>query len=337
VPANLTPDYLAAEERFRSAVTPEEKLEALEDMLATIPKHKGTEKMQADIKRRIAKIRQETQARAGSRKRPFYIMEKQGAGQVAIVGPPNSGKSQLLASLSNAEPEVAPYPFTTRSPLAGMVQFENVQIQLVDLPPLAPEGSPPWLMQVVRTSDALLIVFDLGDDNLLDQLDTTMALLRRGRVCIAEQPVEPGVVRKKAVIVGNKLDAPGASDRLALLDEAVASVAPGAAGRHAGGGDGLVLPVSARMGTGLDELRLRLFEVLDVIRVYTKAPGKPVDFSAPFVLKKGTTIVQAAAAVHKDIAKNLRYARVWGKTTFEGQMVQRDYVLAEGDVVEFHA
>ncbi len=333
MPANLTPDYLAAEERFRAATTPEEKLEALEDMLATIPKHKGTEKMQADIKRRIAKFRDEEQRRSSSKKRPFYLVDKQGAGQIVMVGPPNSGKSQLLASLSNAEPEVAPYPFTTRAPLAGMVQFENVQIQLVDLPPLAPEGSPPWLVQVVRTADALLLVFDLGDDNLLDHLETTLMLLKQGRVYVGTEPGDVGITiyRKKAIVVGNKLDTHDASERLDLLMEACADIFP--ADSRSGPS---VLPVSATLGSGLEDLKRRMFDLLGVIRVYTKAPGKAVDYSAPFVLKKGTTILGAASAVHKEIAQKLKYARVWGRSTFEGQMVQRDYVLSEGDVVEFH-
>ncbi|NPV70429.1 MAG: TGS domain-containing protein [Firmicutes bacterium] len=342
MPANLTPDYMAAEERFRAATTPEEKLEALEEMLATIPKHKGTEKMQADIKRRIARIRDESQRRSGSRKRPFYILDRQGAGQVVLTGPPNSGKSQILASLSNAQPDVAPYPFTTRAPLAGMVQYENVQVQLIDLPPLAPEGSPPWLGQVIRSADAVLLVLDVGDDDVLDHLETTLVLLERSRITLCVDPGQggqggatlaaggsgltgPTIARKRAILVANKLDAPGAADRLELLMEATGSTCPIP-----------VQPVSALMGTGLETLRKHLFDLLDVIRVYTKAPGKTADFSAPFVLKRGTTVVGAAAAVHKDIARNLKYARVWGKRTFEGQMVQRDYVLEEGDVIEFH-
>jgi len=334
VPANLTPDYHAAEARFRDAVTSEEKLEALEAMLGAIPKHKGTEKMQADIKRRIAKLRADAQRRSGSKKRPFYLVDRQGAGQVAIVGPPNSGKSQILAQLTNAEPEVAAYPFTTRFPLAGMVQFENVQIQLIDLPPLAPEGSPPWLMQAIRKADAILLVFDLADDNLLDDLDTTVSLLREGKIRIGRGPVEPGLAAKRAVIAGNKLDCPGASDRFDILMEAFPDAAATVFAPEPEVGP--LLPVSALMGPGLDELRQRLYEVLDVIRVYTKAPGKAVDYSSPFVLKKGSTIIEAAEAVHKEIAENLKYARVWGKATFDGQMVQRDYVLSEGDVVEFH-
>ncbi|MGE5543057.1 MAG: GTPase, partial [Bacillota bacterium] len=299
----------------------------------TIPKHKGTEKMQGDIKRRIAKLRDETQRRSASKRRPFYLVEKQGAGQIVLVGPPNSGKSQLLASLSNAEPEIAPYPFTTRAPLTGMVQFENVQIQLVDLPPLAPEGSPPWLIQVIRPADAIVLVFDLGDDNLLDHFETTLTLLENGRVYVGAAATDPGVTvfRKKAVIVGNKLDAPGAADRLDLLMEACEGIFPAQVR-----GESPVLPVSATMGSGLEELKRRMYDVLGVIRVYTKAPGKPVDDSAPFVLKKGATILEAASTVHKEIAQRLKYARVWGKSTYEGQMVQRDYVLSEGDIVEFH-
>jgi len=321
VPANLTPDYLEAERRFRLAQTMSEKIEALEDMLATIPKHKGTEKMQADIKRRLARLRQEAQQKRGGGKRPVYIVDKQGAGQVVMVGPPNAGKSQLLAALSNASPEVAPYPFTTRLPLAGMVQFENVQIQLVDLPPLAREGTPPWLPQVVRNADALLMVVDGGSDDVLEQVETTLDLLGEARIAVR---TDERAGEGKAVLAAvNKCDLQGARDRLAILEELF-------------GARLKFLPVSGLSGFGLQELKRALYEILGVIRVYTKAPGKDPDFNAPFIMKAGTTIIEAAATVHKEIARNLKYARVWGAKTFPGQMVQRDYVLSEGDIVEFH-
>lgn len=319
MPANLTPDYRAAEERFRAAVTLEEKLDALEEMLATIPKHKGTEKLQADIKSRIAKLKKEAERRPATARKAFYNVDRQGAGQVVLVGPPNVGKSQLLAALTNATPEIADYPGTTRVPLPGMVRYENVQIQLVDLPPVD-EWTPAWVLGVVRNADVILVVVDLGSDDLLEQAESTLKMLEQSKLL---PRAGSGCRPRDLLVAANKLDAPDASYRLDLFLEARLTDAP-------------ILPVSAVAGTGLEELRKRVYEALNVIRIYTKPPGKKPEFNAPFVLPRGSTVIEAAEAVHKDLARNLKFAKVWGKNTFDGQMVQRDYVLADGDVVEFH-
>lgn len=333
VPANLTPDYMAAERRFREAVDPQEQLDALQEMLSTIPKHKGTEKMQADIKRRIARLREEMQRRPSTAaQRPYWLLERAGAGQVSLVGPPNAGKSQLLASMSNAEPEVADYPFTTRVPIPGIVIFQNVQVQVVDLPPVAPEMSPSWLPSLLHRTDAVALVFDLGDDDLLSRADEVLGYLDGTSI-----PKRIG----RAMVVANKADSGGAVDRLLMLRDLLRSGMPAewrASVGELGGSEEYPAPfvVSGRTGAGLDSLRRGFFEVLGLIRVYTKAPGKKADHNAPFVLKRGTTVIEAAAAVHKDFAKNLKYARLWGRNAYDGQMVQRDCVLTDGDVIELH-
>jgi len=323
MPANLTPDFMAADKKFKAATTPQERLSALEEMLATIPKHKGTEKMQADIKRRIAKLRNETQRRRGAaRGKPFYLVDKEGAGQLALVGAPNAGKSSLLAALTNAEPEVADYPFTTRVPLPGMTTYENVQIQLVDLPPITADFQEGWLYAIIRTAHAALLVVDLGADDLLEQTEGVLALLAQANIHLVAEPHEPQ--QKRAIVIANKLDAHGAADRLALFREFI--------------GDRLtVLPVSAKAGTGLDALREASYKLLGVIRVYSKPPGKKADMSAPFILPRGSTVLDAAEAIHKDFVKKLRFARLWGRDGYQGQMVGRDHVLEDGDVLEIHA
>ncbi|HXF83559.1 MAG TPA: TGS domain-containing protein [bacterium] len=323
MPANLTPEFMAADKKFKAAATPQEKLAALEEMLATIPKHKGTEKMQADIKRRIAKLRQETQRRRGaSRGKPFYLIEKEGAGQLVLVGPPNSGKSSLLAALTNAEPEIADYPFTTRVPLPGMMAYENVQIQLIDLPPIIPEFAEGWLYGIIRNAGGVLLVADLADDDLLAQTDAVLRLLAQVNIHLVAEPREQ--TQKRTIAVANKLDAPGAADRLALLREFIGPRFP-------------VLAVSARAGTGLEALREAGFRLLRVIRVYSKPPGQKPDLSAPFILPAGSTVLDAAAAIHKVFVEKLRFARLWRGTAYSGQMVGRDHVLEDGDVIEIHA
>jgi len=324
MPANLTPEYLAAEEQYRQATTPQEKLAALEEMLATIPKHKGTEKMQADIKRRISKLTKETQKKKGAAKhKPFYHVDKEGAGQVVLVGPPNSGKSQLLARLTNATPEVADYPFTTRVPQPGMMPFENVKIQLVDLPPVARGISEPWLFGIIRNSDAVLLVVDVSDDDVLAHTDALLSLLEELNIHLVPATAAEVERGKRALLAATKAEAPEAQENFEVLREFFGDWLP-------------LLAVSAQTGLNLEALKRQIFGSLAVIRVYTKAPGKPVDQSAPFVLKQGSTVLDAARMVHKDFAENLRYARIWGSERFDGQMANREHVLEDGDVVEFH-
>jgi uncharacterized protein len=324
MPANLSPEYLGAEERFRQATTPHEKLAALEEMLATIPKHKGTEKMQADIKRRISKLSKETQKKKGAAKhKPFYVVDKEGAGQVVLVGPPNSGKSQLLARLTHATPEIADYPFTTRVPLPGMMPFENVQIQLVDLPPVARDFSEPWLFGIIRNADAAVLVIDAGNDDSLAHADALLSWLEELNVHLIPVTAAEAERGKRALMVATKIETPTAQENLEILREFFGDRLP-------------LLAVSAQTGLNLEYLKQQIYRSLGIIRVYTKAPGKAVDQSAPFVLKRGSTVLEAARLVHKDFAASLRYARIWGSERFDGQMVNREHPLEDGDVIEFH-
>lgn len=374
MPANLTPDYLAAEQRYREARTIPDKMAALQEMMATIPKHKGTDKMVGDIKRRMARLRQESQRKSGTvRQKPFWHVDREGAGQLALVGSANTGKSALLRELSNAEPDVADYPFTTRAPLPGMVRYVNVQFQVLDLPPLSVGRTPAWLRGLIKGADGVAVVIDLGSDNLLEDTEDLLAELegydlmllpaetavasvagtappasigRANTVSAAvdddddywaeldEDEIDPDTGeliprqnRKPAIVVANKADVEDAQDRLALWQEAVAG-SPLA---------GLpIVVVSALSGEGLEALRRAFFDVLGIIRIYTKIPGKKPDLTAPFVLPRGSTVLNAATAVHKDFATNLRFARVWGKRVFDGQTVHRDHVLEDEDVIELH-
>jgi ribosome-interacting GTPase 1 len=316
---------MEAERRFKAAVTSEEKLAALEEMMATIPRHKGTEKMQADLKRRISKLRTEQARKPVSRAGIIHRIDKEGAGQVALVGPPNGGKSMLVRQLTHAMPEVADYPFTTRVPLPGMMKFEDIQIQLVDLPPVHPDFPESWLYQIIRNADAAMLVTDLSDPDLLEDLETTLAQLAQAKVHLGggEVPSVTGFLAKRSLLVANKLDAGGALDSLDVLKDLY--------GAHFD-----ILPISAETGQGLDELRRCAFSLLEVIRVYTKAPGKKLEMTAPYILKRGARLFDLAAHVHHDFLSQLKYARVWGHGRFEGQMVNRDYLLADKDVVELH-
>ncbi len=328
MPANLTPDYLAADRKLKEAATPQDKLAALEEMLATIPKHKGTEKMQANLKSRIAKMRGEAQRRKGAvRARPFYHVEREGAGQIALAGAPNSGKSSILAALTHAVPEIADYPFTTRVPQSGMAAFEDLQVQLVDLPPISEEFSEGWLYAIIRGADGVLVAVDLADADILTSTEQVLKLLEAANLRL----VPPGPVDGRrpagelpAIFVATKLDAPNARETLQIFREFYGSRLP-------------LLPVSSQQDVNLGELRKTMFAMLNVIRVYSKKPGKKPDLSVPYILRKGAAVLEAAAVVHKDFAERLKYARLWRRGGLEGQMVGRDHPLEDGDILELHA
>ncbi len=331
MPANLPPEFLEARERFERAETIAEKIEAIQEMLALLPKHKGTEKLYADLRRRLSKLRQmEQQAKRGkSTFNPTAHIVRQGAGQVALVGYPNVGKSSLLNALTGAQSRVADFPYSTPLPVPAMMQFENVQIQLIDTPPISHEYFEPWVGDLARRSDAVVLVVDLGSDDLLDQVDVVRERLRQIKVeLVSELPndakCDKRIAYRRTTIAANKVDADGALDRLEILRELY-------------GDQFLIIPTSAITGEGLDELRRTIWQMLDAIRVYTKRPGEKPDLSSPFILKRGSTVLDLAEAIHNDLAERLKCARVWGSAKFPGQSVERDYVLQEGDIVELHA
>lgn len=330
MPANLTPQYREAEERFREAATHDEKRVALHEMMALLPKHKGTEKLQADLRRRLAKLEEEAEhgAKGGARRVDPGHVRREGAGQWVLIGPPNAGKSALLAALTHAHPEVAPYPFTTHAPQPGMMPFEDVQVQLVDTPAVAEAHTESYMANLVHNADGVLVVLDPTADDLAESLAACRGLLERARVWPREKPLPPDaspllMVRPVHVVL-NKADLDGDGTFITLARESV--------GEDLGG-----FHVSAEHGHGLEQLRARLFTDLGRIRIYAKEPGRKPDFARPFVLEAGATVHDLARMVHKDIAENLRFARIWGHARFDGQQVDRHHVLADRDVVELHA
>jgi len=324
MPANLPPQYFEAERNFRLAKRPEEKIAALEEMLAIMPKHKGTDHLRAELRGRIAKLTQLATKKSGVHRASMAI-EKEGAAQVAVIGLPNAGKSQLVASITNASPTVAEYPFTTQTATPGMMEFENIQIQLIDTPPLAPTSIEWWLRHILIRADALLVVLDLSDAPLT-QMEEIAAQLEKIRIVISERKAEESgtiLYQKKALIIGNKLDLNNASENYTALKSRYEGQLP-------------VMAISAKEGTGLEELKREIYQMLDIIRVYTKTPRQKPDFNDPIIIKRGSTLEDAAAEVHKDFAHKLKYARIWGSGKHDGLMAKRDHILEDGDVIELH-
>lgn len=336
MPANLTPDYRAAEAAFRKARDPGQRLECLREMLRVIPKHKGTDHLQGDIRRRIKELSEELERprRGGAHGGPPLAIRPEGAAQLALVGPPNAGKSSLHRRLTGSEARVAPYPLTTRYPEPGMMPHEDVQLQLVDLPAVCPEHPVPWLASTLETADAVLLVADLGDPDGVERLQAVHTALRERRVTLtgrwesAGQPDagddDPFALRLPALLLGNKAE--GLADPPAEL-RALLELA---------GLDHPSMAVSAVTGQGLGDLGPWLFARLGIVRVYTKTPGRPADRERPFTLRRGQTVEDVARLVHKDLARSLKYARVWGRSGFEGQHVGRDHPVEDRDVVELH-
>ncbi len=311
MPANLPPQYIEVEKRYREAKDPEEKLLLLKELLAIIPKHKGTEKLQADLKRKISKLGDQLQSRRGSGRRMApYRVEPEGAARVVLVGEPNSGKSSILASLTNASPQVASYPYTTQLPQPGMMPYQDIQIQLVDLPPISPEYREPWVFDLIRGSDLILLVADLGRPAV-------------EQVRYLQGELEGRSISKPLVLVGNKVDLDGEGEQSKLLEGAFGESLP-------------TIFVSALKGEGVDSLPEKIFNSLKLVRVYSKVPGKKPDMEQPFVFPQGTTVLEVATAIHKEVAARFKYARIWGEGKPGGIMVPTDYMVKDGDILEIH-
>jgi ribosome-interacting GTPase 1 len=327
--ANLTPQYLKAEEEYRRATTTEEEIKCLEVMLREIPKHKSSEKLQSDLKQKISRAKKELESEKKTGKKGHGVrIPRQGAGTAVLLGGPNAGKSQLLAGLTRATPVVAEYPFSTHAPLPGMMPYEDVMVQLIDTPPITPDFLEPYTQGLIRSADVVVLLLDLGSDDgpeqclqVIERLAATKTRLARAS-SLDEEDV--GLSYTQTILAANKIDLPDATVRLDLFHELCPTDFP-------------EFTISAHVGTGLAELSAAIYRALDVIRVYTKLPqAKEPDRARPFTLRRGSTLADVAALVHKDFAEQLKFARVWGSQVHDGTVVKGDHVLHDKDVVELH-
>jgi len=325
MPANLPPQYFEAEKRYRLAKDPDEKIEALQAMLAIMPRHKGTDKLHAGLRRKIARLSQEAEKKYATARRAGFYIRREGAGQAILVGPANVGKSQLLAAVTDASPEIAAYPFTTQTPTPGMMKFEDIQIQLIDTPPIGHRNVRILLANTLRGTDLITIVVDLGMEPM-NQVQATLQALAEARIePLMDDAKEagPGSYQKKMLIIGNKNDLENSNANWKKLNEQYNTLFP-------------LVSISAQEGNGLEELRRAIYKALDIFRVYTKAPGAKADLAEPVILKRGSTVQDAAESIHKDFKHELKYAMVWGSGKYDGQKVSKAHALQDGDIVEFH-
>tara|TARA_B100000029_G_scaffold477645_1_gene522900 strand:- start:3609 stop:4634 length:1026 start_codon:yes stop_codon:yes gene_type:complete len=339
MPANLSPAYKKAEQEYRAARDDQERLTYLKGMLRTIPKHKGTEHLQADIKSRIKLLTEELAGpkKGGKRSGPLHSVRKDGAAQIALLGPPNSGKSSLHAKLTGSRAEIGPYPHTTHEPMPGMLRHKDITFQLIDLPPISADHMDSWFINALQPADAALLILDIADPESIDHAAVILERLKEKKIILEEQwsmpdknftledndRLDPFGIYLPTLLVANKYDLEPDPAALNILKELLDISFPS-------------LVTSIRTEQGLKELGTLLFDGLEIIRVYTKAPGKAPQKDKPFTLRKGATVLDVARLVHKDIAGSLKYARAWGNGVFDGQQVGPEHPLSDTDVIELH-
>lgn len=325
MPTNLPQDYYKVEERYKAAETIEEQIELLEEMISTIPKHKGTDHLRADLRRRLSKLKDRGQQQKKSGKAAIspYIIDKEGGGQIALIGYSNVGKSTLVAELTNADPEVSPNPFTTWQPTPGMMMIDNVQVQVIDTPPMDREFIEPEFFVMLRRVDMILLMVDLEAD-ALEQMDQAIDMLIENRVVplhLKDQYEEIGNRYVPLLVLGNKYDDETADENYHIFCELADEDTP-------------CLPVSALTKRNIDQMKQYIFDTLGIMRIYSKSPMKEPDLTAPFVIEKGATVEEFALKLHRDFYDNFKSAKVWGSSDFDGQQVSREYVLHDEDIVE---
>lgn len=336
MPTNVSPEYKKAEEAYRNAREPKERLDCLREMLRTIPKHKGTDHLQADIKTRIKQLSEELAGpkKGGRRSGPSHVVRPDGAAQLALIGPPNAGKSSLHARLTGSRTDIGPYPFTTHLPVPGMLPYEDIHLQLVDLPPISEDFMEPWLVNTLQPADGALLIIDVADPDCLEHVPAVLRRLREKKIFLTpawpglgtapiEETDDPFRLDLPTVLIANKSDLDPDPEEVEILEDLLGLRFP-------------ALTLSAETGDGVDALGPFLFQALEIVRVYTKTPGKAADKERPFTVRRGDTIADVARLVHKDIARNLRFARIWGADVFDGQQVGPEHAVSDGDLVELH-
>jgi ribosome-interacting GTPase 1 len=359
MPANVSPEYKKAQAAFRSAKDPVERLQCLKEMLRTIPKHKGSEHLQADIKSRIKDLTAELSGpkKKGAKTGPVHTITPEGAAQIALVGPPNAGKSSLHASLTGSRAEVGPYPHVTQAPLPGMFKHDDVYFQLIDLPPVSAEFMEPWMPNALQPAHAVLLLVDLNAPGCTENIAAIRERLNEKRISLVPQwegkinhddlDVIGDVANKNSnletgdhedrddlddafriylptLLVANKSDLKAGPEEIEVLEELIGVRYP-------------AVSVSAKTGEGLDRIGSFLFRGLQIVRVYTKVPGHEPDKGTPYTLFSGNTVTDLALKIHRDIAESLKFARIWGSGKFDGQRVGKDHVVKDGDILELHS
>ncbi len=303
MPANLPPQFFELQRKLNQTKDIQEKIEILQEMLAICPKHKGTERVQEEIKKKIAKLKRVQPKKI--KREEIYFVKKEGAGQVLILGPPNSGKTSLTNALCDTNFKVGDYPFTTQLPTPGMLKYENILIQIVDTPPLTGDFKPGWLKNLAKQADSILVLVDL-ENNPENQLKEIKQILNDWKI-----------EKEKILIAGNKIDLEKGRENFEKIKK-----------------DFEILGISTKEKIKVEELKRKIFESLKIIRVYPKEPKKEVDFENPFILKRGTKLIDFVKEINEEWVKRFKGAKLYEKNSRNFKIVGRDYILNDEDIVE---
>lgn len=389
MPTNLPPDAKKKWAEVEATRYPTERLQRMQEFLSLVPKHKGTMKLRGQTKKQMAILRKEIEEkkrRKAGKGGPKFFTEKEGAAQIVLIGLTNVGKSSLLSAVTNAKVEVSSNPYSTREPVPGIMDYQDIQFQLVEAPALM-EGSAEgraWGLQTLalaRNADGLILMVDLSQDPI-EQLSLTLSEMEKARILVSkpkgrveierkfmgaglriiligrlvnctmrdveellrsyrvadaivrisgettldevEDAIFESTIYKPAIIVANKIDLEGSVANLKLLESYVDDKLP-------------ILAVSSENKCGLQKLGENVFNVLNIIRVYTKEPNEKKFSKKPFILKRDSTVYNLAKSIHSDFSKKFSFAKVWAKRlVFSPQKVGSAFVLEDGDIVEIH-
>jgi ribosome-interacting GTPase 1 len=330
MPANLPPQYYELERAYKAEKDPQEKLRLAEELLTMMPKHKGTDKLQADMKSKISKLKKQIsggdKSHGARHVQAHDHIEKEGAAQIILIGPPNCGKSSLVDAMTHAKPFIADFPYSTREPLPGMTIYETVQLQLIDTPPISPDLFENYLSGLIRNSDLVVLVADLGAESMIEDLNFIIEKLKEKRIILkkdlSEKPDDVRISFKRTIICAHKEyeDEDGSKrEKLKTLFT-----------------DFPMIATSILDDDSLEMFKKTVFESLNIIRIYTKPIGQEPDYNDPIIIPIGGTVEEAAIGLHRDFAHKLKFAKIWGEGKYDGQRVQKDYKLSDKDILEFH-
>jgi len=344
MPVNAPVEYFKAEEKFLSARSRDEKIKYLEEMIRLLPKHKSSENVLRNLRKKLAKLRSQQEKKAVSK--PKFVIKKEGAGQVCLMGLTNSGKSTLLKQLTNVDVEIANYAYTTKEPVVGMMRYEDVQIQLIEIPSTFTND----VMSVVRNCDGIVFVLD-GEKNLDEQKQRLLEIMQNSKIKINEKPKDIKIEKKTlggieirgGYRIRGSIDdvkqillASGYSNCLVIVNENVDIEDIMDAMDRSLVYKNAVYLVTKRKDIDFERIKEEIWSMLSLIRIYTKSPGKSPEKN-PITLPVGSCVRDAASMIHKDFLSRFKFARVWGKSVkFNSQKVGLDHVLADKDILEIH-
>ena len=312
MPINAHPEYLNAEVKYHQASTPEERLLALEKMIKFLPKHKGAETLRKNIRTRYKKLKQELLIKKKKSKGKKGIRKEDL--QAVIIGLTNSGKSSILKVLTNAQPRIASYGFTTNTPEIGTLNYQGCNIQIIDLPPIASDNFDKG---IVNNADTILIVVEK-----IHEIKPLLELLKgKDKEGKRSLPLPKNKDAKK-ILVFNKIDTYDEETKRKISETLKSK-------RY-----NFIL-ISCRTTEGINELKEKIFKSFNVLRIYTKTQGKRQD-SIPVILKPNSTLKNVAEKILHGYSKRVKYAKITGPSSkFKNQKIGLSHIVKDKDVVEF--